>query len=120
MNQLRYAILHHRDPAGEHWDLMIEQDTALATWKLEADPTVGDALPVRGVRIQDHRKRYLDYEGPISGDRGHVIRVDRGRCNPSVCEPDEWRLELRDGRLAGRFRLVRTDPEGNLWTLTTA
>jgi hypothetical protein len=120
MNAPCYVILQHRDRAGEHWDFMIEQDTALATWKLEADPTGADALPVRGARIQDHRKRYLDYEGPISRDRGHVIRVDRGRCDLSACDPEEWRFELRDGRLRGSFRLVRTDPERNLWTLTTA
>ena len=28
--------------------------------------------------LPDHRLAYLDYEGPISGDRGSVTRWDRG------------------------------------------
>ncbi len=30
-------------------------------------------------RLKDHRLEYLDYEGHISGNRGQVYRIDRGR-----------------------------------------
>ena len=30
------------------------------------------------IRLPDHRKHYLDYEGEVSGDRGTVSRIDSG------------------------------------------
>ena len=30
-------------------------------------------------RLADHRLDYLEYEGPVSGDRGSVRRVDGGQ-----------------------------------------
>lgn len=32
-----------------------------------------------GERLPDHRPKYLAYEGPISNDRGHVVRIAAGR-----------------------------------------
>jgi hypothetical protein len=31
-------------------------------------------------RQPDHRRMYLDYQGPISGDRGEVARIASGLC----------------------------------------
>ncbi len=117
MNALRYAILHHQDRAGEHWDFLIEQRTALATWKFPDDPTAPDALPMEGTRIADHRKVYLDYEGPVRGDRGHVQRVDRGACDILEAGEAAWRFELRGGRLGGRFTLRACGAEPDHWRL---
>ena len=116
MPDSRYVILHHRDPAGEHWDLMIEREAALATWKLSADPTPPGALAVQGTRIRDHRKHYLTYEGPLSGNRGEVARRDEGSCKVIDTADDRWTFELVGRRLRGSFRLARATPDAT-WML---
>jgi hypothetical protein len=90
----RFVLLRHECPPTlgkpSHWDLMLERDGALLTWSLpelpdawrsndlapEA-PRVADE-PITATRLADHRIAYLDYEGPISGDRGAVTCQDRG------------------------------------------
>jgi hypothetical protein len=44
-----------------------------------------------GERLDDHRREYLDYQGAVSGGRGQVERIARGRClrleeTPAVLE----------------------------------
>ncbi|MCP4250962.1 MAG: hypothetical protein GY778_28325 [bacterium] len=106
MAKPRFVILHHRLPDGEHWDLMLERGDVLATWQLAADPTAPNALPAVATRIGDHRKRYLDYEGPVSRNRGTVTRVDAGSWQLVSEAEDQWQMELTGQLLAGRFFLV--------------
>ena len=47
-----------------------------ATWRWRR--CRGQARPVDAEASFDHRLVYLDYEGPVSGDRGRVRRVDAG------------------------------------------
>jgi len=76
----RFVILRHTLPAGDrqgtHFDLMLEDDGKLLTWALPELPRAGDDLIA--TQLPDHRIAYLDYEGPISDDRGEVERVDEG------------------------------------------
>lgn len=76
----RYVILKHITPPeserGTHYDLMLEQDGKLLTWAIPEPPRAG--LRTSVTKLPDHRLDYLDYEGPISGDRGEVRRVDIG------------------------------------------
>ncbi len=74
----RFVILHHQVADGEHWDLMLERGDVLLTWQLAREPVDRSSLPIPAKRLADHRKGFLDYEGPVSGDRGHVRRVDTG------------------------------------------
>jgi DNA polymerase Ligase (LigD) len=71
----RYVILEHDHPFL-HWDLMLEYGPALRTWRLLAPPCPGKTVAAEA--IGDHRRAYLDYEGPVSGGRGVVIRWDWG------------------------------------------
>ncbi|MGD2111681.1 MAG: DNA polymerase ligase N-terminal domain-containing protein [Phycisphaerae bacterium] len=101
----RFAILHHKLADGEHWDLMLEHGDALLTWQLEREPVDAAALPIPAKRIGDHRKAYLEYEGPVSGDRGHVRRVDAGLVEFERLAADEVVFRLKGERLAGAFVL---------------
>jgi hypothetical protein len=77
----RFALLHHALEAAagrfDHWDLMLEHGGSLVTFELERLPAALGLFETR--RLADHRLLYLDYEGHISGNRGQVIRLDRGR-----------------------------------------
>ena len=67
----RFVILEHDYPQ-QHWDLMLEAGPVLRTWRLAEPPDVG--RPVAATASFDHRPVYLDYEGPVSGNRGTVQR----------------------------------------------
>ena len=56
----------------DHFDLMIQDGNQLATWRLAEWPVEKEHQVV--VELPPHRIAYLDYEGPLSGDRGHVIK----------------------------------------------
>jgi hypothetical protein len=74
---LRYVVLRHEGIAQPHFDLMFETapDSPLATWRADRWPIHhGSAL----TKLPDHRRAYLEYEGPLSGDRGQVSRVTAG------------------------------------------
>jgi len=76
----RFAILLHKTPPDyerpTHWDLLLERDGALNAWALAEEPRIGKTIAAE--RLPDHRLRYLDYEGPISGNRGSVSKWDTG------------------------------------------
>ncbi len=105
MNSARYVILHHRLADGEHWDLMLEHGDILLTWQLLLEPKGPASLPIPARRIGDHRKAYLEYEGPVSGGRGTVRRIDRGTVEIVEIAPDRCRFRLQGGLFKGRFEI---------------
>jgi len=95
----RFAILTHNHPFL-HWDLLLEDGESCQTWRLMLKPAEGIAVPAE--RIADHRLVYLDYEGPVSGDRGTVTRFDAGTFEWLANESSHVEVELFGSRLNGR------------------
>ena len=108
--QKRFVILRHHFPDGgqgefsDHFDLMLEQNSKLATWRIDAIPEPNQAVP--GTKLADHRKAYLDYEGPVSGDRGTVDQVTAGTYE--ICEQHDSYLEvlMTSGDESMRLKIV--------------
>jgi hypothetical protein len=100
----RFVVLEHDHPEL-HWDLMLEAGDVLRTWRLHAPPAPGAA--VRATASLDHRPAYLDYEGPVSGGRGHVRRWDAGTFTWEEDKEDRITVLLDGKRLRGRGRLGR-------------
>jgi hypothetical protein len=110
----RFVILEHDHPTL-HWDLMLEAGETLQTWRLTAPPG-GDAI--EATQLGDHRHMYLDYEGPVSGNRGTVKRWDAGTFEDDVDSTPAERVLLFDGaRLRGRWRLAA---HGTGWLMAPA
>jgi hypothetical protein len=107
----RFVILRHDMPAGAsrptHWDLLLERDGVLRAWALADEPSPG--VETSALALADHRLIYLDYEGPISGERGSVVRFDRGEYQTIEERDDLLVVELAGDKLAGRVRLMK-DP----------
>ena len=61
------------------------------------------------LQMPDHRRLYLDYEGPVSGGRGSVTRWDGGTFEWEASERDQFAVRLCGGRLQGVFRLERLE-----------
>jgi len=116
----RFVVLHHRTSGGQHWDLMLEDEDRLLTWQLSTAPTQHAEPPIAARRIADHRLAYLDYEGPISGGRGSVRRIDSGKLTIVERSADVFLLRLEGRRLAGCYELRRCSAAGDEWTFSGA
>jgi hypothetical protein len=104
----RFVLLEHDHP-HLHLDLMFEVGAVLWTWQLASLPE--KSIPVQARRIFDHRLLYLDYEGPISGNRGQVRRLDRGVYEWLEQAPDRLVAQLDGNHLSGRLELFQVDGE---------
>lgn len=100
----RFVLLEHRWD-GVHWDFMLERGGVLKTWALDAPPAPGKEGAARA--LPDHRAAYLDYEGPVSGGRGTVARVDVGVYIPLEWTDDRVRIRLEGRQLVGELLLTR-------------
>ena len=114
----RFVVLEHRLPpsdarGGLHWDLMLETPPVLRTWALSAAPARQVEIAVEP--LPPHRLAYLDYQGPISGDRGTVERWDRGEFRWLSDELDRLEVAFAGQRLAGRAILERQTEAPQRW-----
>jgi hypothetical protein len=110
----RFVILAHDWPEP-HWDFLAESHGVLWAWRLLEEPRPNEDIPAE-LNIP-HRLFYLDYEGPVSGDRGSVSRWDAGTCEWLADEAARVEVELRGSKLTGRAILSRTG-DGWLFRLT--
>ena len=101
---------------------MIERGGVLLAWQLLSDPVTASGLPssrpvwpITAKRIADHRLAYLTYEGPISGDRGRVRRLDAGTVVFDEIAPDRVAIALDGSQIRGGFVLEQA---GESWTLS--
>lgn len=103
---------------------MLEVEGVLATWELRVLPAdwsealnleLGSgASSVPAIRLADHRLAYLEYEGPLSGDRGSVNRVEGGTYKLLERTDSRWEIHLQGAELQGQATLVA---ENSNWRL---
>jgi len=115
----RYVILRHEMPPSRerrsHWDLMLERDGVLCTWALPEPPNESESMSVD--RLADHRLHYLDYEGPVSENRGNVTRWDAGSYELVEADPQRWVVRLAGARMVGRITLQEDAAADQRWSL---
>lgn len=116
----RYVILYHQQHSAEtdltHWDLMLEKDGLLRTWKLPQSPT--PSKPLTAIPLPDHRIAYLEYEGPISGDRGQVSQFDSGTYQGSLpSSKDSFSIHLAGRVFRGRLLLEPHPQQPEQWQI---
>ena len=105
-NGLRTVVLLHTLPDGSwHYDWLLEREgqAGLTTFRCDRSPGEGHG-PIRGEAIGDHRRTYLDYEGPLSGGRGAVRRVAAGIVERAQIGPDaaEFAVDFGSGPIIWR------------------
>jgi len=84
----RFILLEHvgapDDPAGRHFDLLLEAGEACHTWRLAEIPSPAGPA-VAAVEITPHRLAWLDHvAGEVSGGRGFARRIDGGTYEPAL------------------------------------
>jgi|SRR5579884_3415456 len=94
--RVNYAILRHEGIAAPHFDLLFETRprSELAAWRSAQWPI---EAAVTLVRLKDHRRVYLEYEGELSERRGFVRRVAHGTCELEIGENAVWTIRLLTG-----------------------
>ena len=114
----QFVILRHTEGAGVHYDFMLQTGEVLATWRVGVNPADLSAdEEAEATKLADHRLAYLDYEGPISGDRGSVHRVDRGPFERQSDQSGRTRIELSGRTIQGAFELVPLGQGLERWRL---
>jgi len=108
----KYVILVHDHPFL-HWDLMLEQNGVLQSWRLHAEPM--SQTEIAAETLPDHRLAYLEYEGPVSDDRGTVSRWDRGHYSVLQQNEDSLAVQLAGEKLNGPALLSRQSD--TMWLL---
>ncbi len=99
----RFVVLTHDHPFF-HWDFLVEEGDALRSWRLLEPPAPN--RPIAAQPLPPHRRQYLDYEGPVSGNRGTVARWDAGEYELLSNEPTRVALRLRGTRVRGLMTLT--------------
>lgn len=109
MNPLKSVILYHTPPDtinnspppfNPHYDFMIqspliEHNRQLLTFRLHTPPhTWPINKPTKITKLPLHREIYLDYQGPISQNRGNVTQFDTGHAIPIQLSPTLYIFKL--------------------------
>ena len=117
----RFILLEHTgapdDPAGLHYDLLLEAGDACRTWRLAEIPSAGGPA-VEAKAIAPHRLAWLDHQsGEVSGGRGHARRVDGGSYEATGGSDVAGRrtvvVRVQGESLVGQIELAR---DGEAWT----
>ncbi|MHC4555202.1 MAG: DNA polymerase ligase N-terminal domain-containing protein [Planctomycetota bacterium] len=112
----QFVIQEHTTPEDVHWDLMLEMEDCLWTWRLNTPPAEIENEPISAERIHDHPLRFLSYEGPVQNKTGHVKIADQGLYQ-IIEQTDISLVALFEGQiLSGTFGLYRLD-EKKHWKL---
>jgi hypothetical protein len=109
----RFVVLQHDHPYL-HWDFMLESGGALRTWRLTSPPQPD--LLITATPLGEHRLAYLDYEGPLSGNRGNVVRWDRGDYEMVQDSGSHIIIKLQGEKTRGIAALSRSDADE--WSMT--
>lgn len=99
------VLLRHDLPDGtHHFDWLLQRDDVgpLVTFRLDRDMSLSDGA-FEGDPLPDHRRIYLTYEGPVSGNRGSVRRVAQGRCQVLDESRDRIRVLIQLGQRQGEL-----------------
>lgn len=136
----RFVLLYHDCPPGysrsSHWDFMLEVGDVLRTWALEQlpsswhvahhatqqvyinCPTISSTNTVAAEQLGDHRREYLEFEGAVSGNRGHVMRIATGTYQMEIDSPTHYRVRIDGDGINGGVKLTRADVTDGKWSVS--
>lgn len=131
----RTVFLRHTLPDGsQHIDWMYQreakEEAPLRSFRSDAAPWEGGAaMPWNAVATPDHRCAYLEYEGPVSGGRGSVVRLASGWVEVHTDTPGAVCVDLDivtadgagwRGQLRGTSAAVAAQETSWVFQITTA
>lgn len=123
----RAALLLHRTPDGSsHFDWLIERaagadpdERALIAFRTDVRADEAADRTFNGVRITDHRRLYLDFEGALSDSRGHVQRIASGVVESFDEAPTHLSVLIRWSHHSVKYQGEATGA-GDVWRFNAA
>lgn len=132
----QFVVLLHEMPSdsdrASHFDWMFELDGSLRTWAVETNndiesflskPSPSERFCWSAMKLANHRIDYLEYEGPVSNNRGQVSCCLKGEFDLLCDDEDSFRaslrirqpsdvspIEIRFGRDENNWRLIVGQP----------
>ena len=100
----RFTIVQHHWQ-GIHWDLFLESNDSLLTWELTSEPCASSNILAH--TKPNHRLKYLDYEGKISGNRGYITQWDTGNFSWKTQHEGSLSFTLKGTKLKGEATLKK-------------
>lgn len=117
-------LLRHKLPDGSwHFDWLIDRGSALplVSFRVLERVDIPTITEFFADRIGDHRREYLQYEGPVSDGRGNVQRMASGIVESLSEDPDHFQITVSFGTSrrswtgtridAGRWRFEVSGPD---------
>ncbi len=96
----RFVVVQHTvgpalgRTAEDHFDWFFEADTGLRSFATCILQSIGQPTEVAAKVLPDHRRDYLEFEGEVSGGRGHVRRVIGGTFELLGHSDNEFSVQL--------------------------
>jgi hypothetical protein len=108
-NQKEFVIQEHTSREDIHWDLMLEQNGWLRTFRLDTPPGELLTQPAQAVKIADHPLKFLTYQGPVNKGTGNVRIVESGTYTAASTSAERIELNIDGHILKGNFLLDRIE-----------
>jgi bifunctional non-homologous end joining protein LigD len=103
----RFVIQRHsREEEPVHWDLMLEKNGILETYRVGLPPEKWGNEPVEAAKIFDHPLKFLTYEGSINKGKGQVKIADSGTYRVLTEGKKQRQLKFTGRILKGKFQLL--------------
>ena len=112
----RFVIHKHTHGKDIHWDLMIEQENCLKTWRLEVPPEKLAKEKTKATSIFDHDKKFLTYQGSVNNGKGTVEIVDEGTCFVNPTDEQNIKINFEGKKLRGNLQLTQTNGNWLIWS----
>ncbi len=106
---------HQRESEPTHWDLMLERDGILETYRLTLPPEEWGKEAIEAVKIFDHSLKFLSYEGSVNEGKGRVEIADCGTYCLIKKDETQQQISFASKLLKRDYRLCLI--EGNRWEL---
>jgi len=81
-------------------------------------PPLAESNEVVTQQLPDHRRDYLELEGDLTHNRGHVIRVEEGTFIEQWDAPLGWYVSLKGHVIDCSIELDQCHDDKALWTLS--
>ena len=107
---------HEKQGQDVHWDLMLEVEGVLQTYRLDIPPENLAGQICRAVRIFDHPLKFLTYQGSVNKGLGTVEIAETGSYELISKTDTAVQLRLNGNILRGNFS--RNHIQADTWEFT--
>ncbi len=116
-SERKFVIQKHTTANDVHWDLMLEKDATLQTYRLELPPEKLANQSSTAIKIFDHQLKFLTYQGSVNQGQGSVQIADAGTYRLISDNNDCQKMEISGEILKGNFAL--TNIKDNKWKFSS-